>query len=188
MRPRGRRGEATGVRRRSVRASVPTRDEVPMMLTQRFTDALEYAIAHDYRGRIVYELLQNAEDAMADSPGSENAVIHPSDRQRPRCFTGARPGSRRAARDERDARTSQALARVWPAGVLRSRPPAPRDAPAALRDRVGWFGVSARLPPPRQPRPRCDQEPDARSSTPTSLSPLPRNVSNRARGFCTIRS
>ena len=36
--------------------------------------AQEAEIAHDYRGRIVYELLQNADDAMADVQGSEGAV------------------------------------------------------------------------------------------------------------------
>jgi len=35
----------------------------------------EAEIAHDYRGRIVYELLQNADDAMADNPGTENAIF-----------------------------------------------------------------------------------------------------------------
>lgn len=35
----------------------------------------EAEIAHDYRGRIVYELLQNADDAMADNPGNENAIV-----------------------------------------------------------------------------------------------------------------
>src|SRR5205814_1691934 len=36
--------------------------------------AQEAEIAHDYRGRIVYELLQNADDAMAGDPSREDAV------------------------------------------------------------------------------------------------------------------
>lgn len=35
----------------------------------------EAEIAHDYRGRIVYELLQNADDAMADNPGTHDAIF-----------------------------------------------------------------------------------------------------------------
>jgi hypothetical protein len=35
----------------------------------------EAEIAHDYRGRIVYELLQNADDAMADHPGTHDAIF-----------------------------------------------------------------------------------------------------------------
>ena len=35
----------------------------------------EAEIAHDYRGRIVYELLQNADDAMAGSPGTQDAIF-----------------------------------------------------------------------------------------------------------------
>ena len=35
----------------------------------------EAEIGHDYRGRIVYELLQNADDAMADNPGTHDAIF-----------------------------------------------------------------------------------------------------------------
>ncbi|MBX7134160.1 MAG: hypothetical protein K1X67_15925, partial [Fimbriimonadaceae bacterium] len=34
----------------------------------------EAEIAHDYQGRIVYELLQNADDAMAGQPTHEDSV------------------------------------------------------------------------------------------------------------------
>lgn len=35
----------------------------------------EAEIGHDYRGRIVYELLQNADDAMADNPGTHDVIF-----------------------------------------------------------------------------------------------------------------
>jgi hypothetical protein len=35
----------------------------------------EAEIAHDYQGRLVYELLQNADDAMADSDGTDDRIV-----------------------------------------------------------------------------------------------------------------
>src|SRR4051795_10179417 len=68
-------------------ASVPGRDLLESICAQnlavyraspirlREDVGQEAEIAHDYRGRIVYELLQNADDAMADNPGTRDAIL-----------------------------------------------------------------------------------------------------------------